>query len=163
MAETLYIYTPFAPWRITDMAMNRVPMVGLLLVAAGCVTVQKVQPAEFIAKYNPTVVWVTGTDDALIPVSSPKMVGDTLKGTWLGQDEPFAIPLNEIKTVQAKMKSPKRTAILVTVLAATVGGVAYGLSQGVNGPAGCASLIQKGTPTDYCCANIPAGDKTSGC
>ena len=145
------------------MVLNRVPLVGLLLVAAGCVTVQKVQPAEFIAKYNPSVVWVTGTDDALIPVGSPQMVGDTLKGTWIGQDEPFAIPLSEIKTVQAKMKSPKRTAILVTVLAAAAGGVGYGLSQGTNGPAGCTSQVVKGTPTDYCCANIPLGDKTSSC
>jgi len=140
------------------MTLNRVPMVGLLLLAAGCMTVQKVQPAEFIAKYNPTVVWVTGTDGALIPGGSPQMVGDTLKGTWIGQDEPFAISLGEIKTVQARTKSPQRTAILVTVLTAAAGGVAYGLSQGTNGPAGCLSGQNKGTPTDYCC-NVLPGEK----
>lgn len=144
------------------MALNRIPMVGLLLLAAGCMTVAKVQPAEYIAKYNPTVVWVTGTDNALIPVSSPQMVGDTLKGTWLGMNEPFSITTSEIKSVQAKVKSPKRTVILFTVLAGAAGVVGYGLSQGTNGPAGCNSQVIKGTPTDYCC-NVAAGDKTTTC
>jgi hypothetical protein len=144
------------------MALNRVPMVGLLLAAAGCVTVSKVQPAEYIPKVNPAMVWVTTNDNAFTPVSQPQIVGDSLKGTWAGLQEPVAISLSEIRTVQAKMPSPKKTIMLVTVLGLAAGGVAYGLSQGTNGPQGCASQVIKGTPTDYCC-NVLPGDKTSTC
>jgi hypothetical protein len=146
------------------MKLNRVPMVGLLLIAAGCKTVQKVQPAEYIPKVSPAVVWVTTNDNAFTPVAQPHIDGDTLKGTWVGLQEPVAISLSEIRSVQTKIASPKRTAMLVTVLGLAAGGVVYTMvNSGVNGPAGCNSQIVKGTPTDYCCENIPEGDKTSSC
>jgi hypothetical protein len=142
----------------------RVLLAGLLLAAAGCVTVQKVKPAEFIPAHSPPVVWVTTNDNSYTPVARPEIVGDTLKGMWVGMSEPVAISLDEIRTVQAKMPSPKRTALLVTVLGLATGGVIYTMvTAGTTGPQGCNVQVIKGTPTDYCCDNIPAGDKTTIC
>src|ERR1700741_5324129 len=115
------------------MKLNRVPLAGLLLAAAGCSVAKAVPPAEFIPLHSPEVVWVTGTDDALVPVGGPHMVGDTLKGTWLGQMEPVAMPLSEIKTVQAKVKSPQRTILLFTVVGLAAGGAAYTLATAGSG------------------------------
>jgi hypothetical protein len=135
------------------MKLNSVPLAGLLLAAAGCSVVRVVPPAEYITQHSPEVVWVTGTDDALVPVGSPHMVGDTLKGTWLGQSEPVAIPMNEIKTVQAKMKSPGRTALLFTVIGLSAGGAIYTLATAGSGEnkfigVECGQL--KGTPITSC-------------
>jgi hypothetical protein len=104
------------------------------------------------------MVWVTTTDNALTPVFGPEMVGDTLKGTWAGLQEPVAISLNQIQYVQAKLPSPKRTAILATVVTVTVGGAIYSIATaGNSGRAGvgleCGAT--KGTPNDMCCSVAP--------
>jgi hypothetical protein len=134
------------------MAFTRVSLAGLLLVAAGCKTVQSVQPAEYIPQHSPPVVWVTYTDNSFVPVAQPRIVGDTLKGTWAGLQEPVSISLSEIKTVQAKMSSPKRTIMLVSVLALATGGVAYTIATAGNGGdpdfLGCPRV--KGTPLPDC-------------
>ena len=114
------------------MAFNPVRLTGLLLLTAGCVTVQKVPPAQFIPTHKPLLVWVTTTDNALTPVSGPEVVGDTLKGTWAGLQEPVAISLDQIQYVQVKRPSPKRTVILATVLTATVGGAIYSIATAGN-------------------------------
>jgi len=135
------------------MIPKRLSLVGMLVVTAGCVTVRNVQPAEFIPQHKPPVVWVTSTDNAFTPVAQPHIDGDTLKGTWAGLQEPVAISLSEIKTVQAKMPSPKRTALLATVLTVTVGGAIYSIATAGN--SGRVMLypecgIVKGTPQNYC-------------
>jgi len=134
------------------MKLNRILIAGLLLVSTGCVTVQKVQPAEFIAQHNPPVVWVTSTDNAFTPVAQPRIDGDSLKGTWVGLQEPVAISLNEINYVQAKRPSPKRSALLVTVLGLSVGGALYTIATaGTSGNPnflGCRPI--KGTPPPDC-------------
>ena len=107
------------------MALNRLTLIGLLLTAVGCQTVRNVQPAEYIPQHSPAMVWVTYSDNSFVPVSQPRIVGDTLKGTWAGLQEPVSVSLSEIKTVQARLPSPKRTIMLVTVVAAAAGGVAY--------------------------------------
>jgi hypothetical protein len=134
------------------MALHRVPFAGLLLVAAGCVTVQKVKPAEFIPQHNPPMVWVTATDNSYTPVAQPRIDGDSLKGTWAGLQEPVAISLNEIQSVQAKLPSPKRTVMLVGIVAASVTGVVYTIATAGNSGdpnfLGCGRI--KGTPIPDC-------------
>jgi hypothetical protein len=145
------------------MKMNSVVLAGVVLALAGCKTVQNVQPTVYIPEHNPPVVWVTYLDNSFVPVSSPKIVGDSLVGTWQGLSEPVAISLKEIQTVQAKMPSPKRTIILASVLTLAVGGAVYSITQGANGPQDtCGSQVIKGTPTDYCCP-VNAGEKGVTC
>lgn len=135
------------------MKFNRIPLAGLVLAIAGCHVVKSVQPAQYIPEHSPEVVWVTYTDNSFVPVSHPQMVGDTLKGTWQGLAEPVSIPVGQIQTVQAKMPSPKRTALLVTVLGVSVGGAIYSIATA--GTSGRVMLypecgITKGTPNNYC-------------
>ena len=140
------------------MTRKSIPLAGLLLAAAGCHAIRPVQPAQFIPTMHPDIVWVTYTDNSFIPVSSPQWVGDTLKGIWAGVQEPVAIPVGEIQTVQAKVSSPKRTAMLFTVLGASAVAVGYTIAQGFGGPqAGCG--FTKGTANDYCCDNLQPGEK----
>jgi len=146
------------------MKLNSVVVVGLLVAVAGCHVVKSVQPTVFIPEKNPAIVWVTYTDNSFVPVSSPKIVGDSLMGTWQGLAEPVAISLNDIKTVQAKTPSPKRTVLLATVLTAATVGVAYTISTAGNGgdPNFTGCQVEKGTPTGYCC-QLDAGEKHETC
>jgi hypothetical protein len=134
------------------MRLNSVALAGLVVAVAGCHVVKPVQPAVFIPEHNPPVVWVTYTDNSFVPVAGPKIVGDSLMGTWQGLAEPVAIHLSEIQTVQAKMPSPKRTLLLATVLTAATVGVVYTISTAGNGGdpnfLGCPRV--KGTPTPDC-------------
>lgn len=133
------------------MTIKRAPLLGLLLATAGCMTVQPVQPSVYIPQHNPPVVWVTYTDNSFVPVSGPKIVGDSLVGTWQGLQEPVAISLKEIQTVQAKISSPKRTVLLVSSLAVVSGAVVYTLmTAGTGGdPAPC-GFDKNGQPSQYC-------------
>jgi len=129
---------------------NRISSASLLLAVTGCMVVHKVQPADYIPQNNPTVVWVTTLDNSYTPVSAPRIEGDSLKGTWVGLQEPVAISLKDIQTVQAKVSSPKRTAILFTVVGLSLSGAVYTLATaGSSGHFyGCRPV--KGTPPPDC-------------
>lgn len=134
------------------MAFTRVPLVGLLVAAVGCTSVKSVQPAEYIPQHSPPVVWVTYTDNSFVPVSQPRIVGDSLMGTWQGLQEPVAISLKEIQTVQAKMPNPKKTVILVGSLAVVATAVTYTLltaGNSGNGTNGCPP-DKNGQPQNFC-------------
>lgn len=143
------------------MKFKPVALAGLLLAVAGCHVVRKVEPVQYIQANNPPVVWVTYTDNSFVPVAGPKIVGDSLFGTWEGLSEPVAISLGEIQTVQARMPAPKRTAMLVTVVGAAAAGVAYTIATAGNSGnpnfSGCG--FNKGTPINYCC-QVAAGEST---
>jgi hypothetical protein len=135
------------------MAYRYVPFAGLLLVTAGCVTVQKVPAAQFIPAHKPSVVWVTTNDNAFTPVATPRIEGDSLKGVWSGLQDSVAFSLDQIQYVQAKLPSPKRTAILATVLTVTVGGAIYSIATaGTSGRSqvGLECGTTKGTANNYC-------------
>ena len=126
------------------MAIKPILYTGLLLVTAGCMTVQRVQPALFIPQHHPSVVWVTANDNSYTPVSQPRIEGDTLKGIWTGLDDSVAISLNQIQSVQARMPSPKRTVMLVTSLGVISTAVVYTLLT-----AGTSGSIDNGCPLDH--------------
>jgi hypothetical protein len=135
------------------MSFRYAPLAGLLLVTAGCVTVQKVPAAQFIPTHNPSVVWVTTNDNSFTPVATPRIEGDSLKGLWSGLQDSVSFSLNQIQYVQAKLPSPKRTAILATVLTVTVGGAIYSIATaGTSGRSqvGLECGATKGTPNNYC-------------
>jgi hypothetical protein len=135
------------------MSFRYAPLAGLLLVAAGCVTVQKVPAAQFIPAHNPSVVWVTTNDNAFTPVAAPRIEGDSLKGLWSGLQDSVSFSLNQIQYVQAKLPSPKRTAILATVVTVVVGGSIYSIATaGTSGRSdvGCECGMTKGTCNPTC-------------
>ena len=144
------------------------PFAGLLLVTAGCVTVQKVPAAEFIPAHKPSVVWVTTNDNAFTPVATPRIEGDSLKGTWSGLQDSVSFSLDQIQYVQAKLPSPKRTAILATVVGVTVTSAVYSIATaGTSGRASPGYECQPfkgGIPNPTCCSvAADPGDKGQQC
>jgi hypothetical protein len=97
----------------------RIALAGLLsgVAAVGaCTTVRRVPPVEYLNKNSPEVVWVTYTNNAVVPLAQPEIAGDTLKGLREGTSNPLTIPLDQVRSVQAKQPDHLKTALLVTTL-----------------------------------------------
>lgn len=78
------------------MTFRRATAAVLLSSLLGCTTVQHVPNAtagETVPPERLTILWVTNQDNVAIPVGQPRLVGDSLVGTWVGVGEPIAIPL----------------------------------------------------------------------
>ena len=113
------------------MSSLRGPAAGLVLLGTvACTSVQQVrEPAQFIPQAKPAVVVVFYHDNAQVPVADPRISGDTLLGTWAGLGEPVAVPLSEVRRMEAVQRSSSRTTFLIAGLTAlTVGGV-YAISS----------------------------------
>ena len=99
------------------MTLQRLTLAGVLLSTAACMTVRPVPSvATFVPQQRPQLVWVTYTDNSIVPVMQPRISGDSLVGTWQGLSEPVAIPLGEVKLVQARQQDRPRTRALVGAL-----------------------------------------------
>ena len=105
------------------MTLSRVAAVGWLVAVAACTTLREVPPAQFIPQHAPALVWVTTTNDALVPVAQPYMDGDTLRGKWAGTEKPFAIPLQGVESVQAKTPARAQTVLLIATVGLVAGAV----------------------------------------
>jgi len=91
----------------------------LTLASAGpaaCTSLRRVEPADFIAKNGPDVVWVTYPNKAVVPVAEPSVVGDTLKGLQKGTFRPLSIPLDQVQSVEARTPDHTKTILFVTGL-----------------------------------------------
>jgi len=139
------------------MLRKGVGVAGLLLLAAACQHVTRVQPTQFIPAKNPETVWVQIQHGAFLELQNPQIAGDTLKGKWRSTMEDVALPLNDIESVRAKQPDTKRTAILSVAGAAILGVTGYWIANQGNGKfSNCGAT--KGTPNNYCC-NVAAGEK----
>ena len=85
-----------------------------LVAATACTTVRPVQPAEYIPKFYPEVVWVTYADNTEVPIDRPKIYGDTLYGTLAGAGDTVNIPLEQVTSVRARTPDRTKTALLVS-------------------------------------------------
>jgi hypothetical protein len=106
-------------------------LVCVLLLAAlsvpSCKTMKPVSLDE-LRTMKPEQVWVTQNDQTVVLVSTPQVVGDTLVGYVNGNYE--EMPSSQFKKVIMQVGDTKRTALLVAVLAAGFGGMAYALTGG---------------------------------
>jgi hypothetical protein len=119
------------------------PIIGcaLLLAAlssAACRT-RKPVTVDQLKALKPDRVWVTEHDQSVTLVSGPQLVGDTLVGYVNGAYE--EMPTAQFKQFVVERPATTRTVLLVTVIAAGLGGMAYTLAGGGEG--------NKFTP-DYC-------------
>jgi len=96
------------------MSLGRVAGAALFVGVAACTTVRSVQPAPYFAVNSPEVVWVTYTNKTVVTVAQPEIAGDTLKGMRQGTQQAVAIPLDQVRSVQARTPDAKKTALLVT-------------------------------------------------
>jgi hypothetical protein len=135
---------------------NRVVLVGALIGAAGaaaCTTVRQVHPVQYFAQNSPDVVWVTYTNNAVVPVAQPDLNGDTLKGMKPGTQEPVAIPLDQVRSVSARLPDNRKTAVLVTGLLAGFVGSVYTLwisKAGSNTRGVTCGFNEDAIPNPYC-------------
>jgi len=119
------------------MTFLRVMLPCVIVGAAGCMSLQPVQTAaQFIPKKNPRIVWVTYSDNSIVPVAQPRISGDSLIGTWQGLSEPVAIPLREVKLMQAPQRDRQKTTMMAISLGAlaTLGIVAIVIKKGNAAP-----------------------------
>jgi hypothetical protein len=117
------------------MLRDRIPLIGLLLGAAGlggCTTVRNIPPAEYLADHNPPMVLVTYSNRTVVSVREPEVRRDTLRGTLQG--ERIKIPLSEIQSVQARVGDRTKTALLLTTVGvAVVSSMYFGFIAKANG------------------------------
>ena len=118
------------------MALNRIVLVGLLSVGA-CTSVRQIQPKTYFEDNAPSVVWVTYSSNTVVAVAEPVVKRDTLRG--MSQGARVKIPLGEIRSVQAKVRDPTRTALLLTTMGVAavstlyVGFISKSKGAGLNG------------------------------
>jgi hypothetical protein len=121
------------PQRELDaMSLARVSLALVLFSTIGCATVKPVlNPAQFVAQQHPKVLYITYSDNSSVPVSQPRISGDSLFGAAPGEagSEAVAVPLHDLASIRAPQHDKSKTALLIAVIAAgTVGGV-YTLTQ----------------------------------
>ena len=114
------------------MKVERLMLTALFLAAVACSSVQQVRdPVAFLAT-NPDQILVTYEDRSEVPVAEPRLVNDTIVGTWDGLAEPVALPLSRVARIDAIQKDKKKTALLIGGLVAVTAAAAYGLSRASN-------------------------------
>ena len=99
------------------MSNHRVVLIGLLLgvVPVGaCTSVRSIQPVAYLEDHAPPVVWVTYTNNTVVPIADPDFKRDTLRGTLQGAR--IKIPMGEIQSVEARVHDGRKTAFLLTGL-----------------------------------------------
>jgi len=139
------------------MSLARVSLAVLALFGAvGCATVQPVpNAAQFIDQKHPPVLYVTYTDNSSVPISQPRISGDTLFGTAPGVAgaEPVAVALHEVTEIRARQPDHKKTVLLVVAIGALVGGGAYTLTQVLGSNCGSDGFhLDPGSNTVVTCA-----------
>jgi hypothetical protein len=121
------------------------PLVGL---AAACSTLVPVRetPTAFIEAHSPGAVWITKTDNSVVVLAGPKVLGDTLGG-FVGRDY-VEIPLASVQSLSARRPAKGRTALLIGGISLAAGGVAYAiLTKSANGASNPApGFCQNGEP-----------------
>jgi hypothetical protein len=138
------------------MSLARVSLAFVLFGAIGCATVQPVpNPAQYIDKAHPPVLYVTYTDNSSVPVSQPRISGDTLFGTAPGVAgaEAVAVALHDVTEIRAPQPDHKRTVMLVVAIAVGTAGGAYALTQAFGSNCGSDSFhLDPGNTAKVTCA-----------
>jgi hypothetical protein len=82
-------------------------------------------PLRFIPEANPPVVYIADAYGVVQSVAHPRLSGDTVHGTSVGDNQPVAVPLNEVQRLSTVRLNRGRTALLVGGLSAAAGLMVY--------------------------------------
>jgi len=107
---------------LTRLSAALLPLVGL---AAACSTLAPVRetPTAFITAHAPGAVVITKTDNSVVVLAGPKVIGDTLGG-FVGRDY-VEIPLANVQALSARRPAKGRTALLIGASVVAAGGIAF--------------------------------------
>jgi len=101
--------------------------VGLVILTLGCTTLQPVEaPVPFLATNRPQAVLITGPDGEDIELAGPRLQSDSLVGLY--ENEPFKMPLLEVKGMRAKQVDKQRTLLFAGAMALGTAAVVAGIS-----------------------------------
>lgn len=119
---------------------------------SACTTVRHVEPAALLTDAGPARVWVTQTDNTVVPVFDPEIRRDTLRGKLNG--ERVKIPVSRIVSIEAKVPDHRKTALLAVVLGVAAVSTVY-----------AAAVSQAGGPASNGanCGNTIRGDPIGAC
>src|SRR5262245_53540088 len=104
---------------------SRIANVCLVLGAAACTSVRPVEPSKLVASQLPPVVSVTYPDKTVLVVMRPALSADTLKGLRWGTEDSVAIPLDSVRTVDARVRDRTKTLLLAAAAGLVVAAGAY--------------------------------------
>ena len=138
------------------MSLARVSLAFVLFGTIGCATVQPVpNPAQYIDQAHPPVLYVTYTDNSSVPVSQPRITGDTLFGTAPGVAgaEAVAVALRDVTEIRAPQPDHQRTVMLVAAIAVGTAGGVFALTQAFGQNCGSDSFhLDSGNTAKVTCA-----------
>jgi hypothetical protein len=119
------------------MAGRRITAAGILVATAACSSLRPVrQPVRYIAETSPPVVTVAYVFNGVgftREMANPRVVGDSVYGTWTEGNRPAAVPVSDIHAVASLRRDPTRTAFLVAGVTVAAGIMTYALFQKSNG------------------------------
>jgi hypothetical protein len=103
------------------------------LSSAACHTIKPVSMDELNAM-KPKQAWITETDQSVVVITGPQVVGDTLVGYIKGVYE--EVPVSQFKGVSVEKNATSKTVLLVSAITVGFGGMVYALmgsgAQGKN-------------------------------
>ena len=105
--------------------LRRWTAVVLLPFAAGCSSLQPV-PVGFISETKPQLIYLSDAYGAVQGVANPRLSGDTVLGTSVGQNVDVAVPLTDVERITTMRPNRGRTALLVAGLTVAGALAAYG-------------------------------------
>ena len=80
-------------------------------VASACTSFGPVSAREYLPIEHPANIWITRSDNTVVKMQAPKLLGDTLVGYVNGEFQ--EMKLSQTKQIQARRPQPGRTALLV--------------------------------------------------
>jgi hypothetical protein len=104
---------------------------ALMLTLSACTSFGPVPAREYLPIEHPTNIWITKSDNTVVRMQAPKLIGDTLVGYVNGDFQ--EVMLSQTKQIQAKRPQPGRTALAVGAGVVGVAAVAV-LAAGKGSP-----------------------------
>jgi hypothetical protein len=124
------------------------PIVGCTLLFAvlanAACTTMKSPTLDQLRALGPERVWVTESDQSIVLVEEPKVVGDTLVG-YIGRQR-SKLPGAGIKQLRVRVPAPARTALLA--VAGTAALVGFFVAVAGNGQNQVITTVMAGAPGD---------------
>jgi hypothetical protein len=93
-------------------------------------------PVEFITEASPPIVHLSDSYGVVVSIENPRLSGDTVLGTAMGQNRPVAIPLRQVQRISTVRFNGGRTALLVGGVAAMGALAAYAALANASGNSG---------------------------
>jgi len=109
------------------MSFARASLAAVLLGTVGCATMRPLRdPAQFITRNHPRVVYITYLDNSSLYVAQPRVSGDSLFGKMARASDSVAVPLHDLAVVQAPQRDATSIILFVSWIAASAAVAAYG-------------------------------------